>query len=76
VNQSNPFSRSTILAGQTVRRLNRNGVSLDEAKRLVAQVINSEEAEMNQLRRGFDEAGMAERLNRLPEFLPRLQCLR
>jgi hypothetical protein len=63
----NQFSRSTILAGQTMRRLRRDGVPPDEAKRLVLQVINSEEAEMNKLRRPFDEAGMAVRLNRLPE---------
>jgi len=65
MNQPNQFSRSTILAGQTVRRLCREGVSLDEAKRLVVQVINLEEAKMNRQRRAFDETGMVERLNRL-----------
>jgi len=66
MNQSNQFVRSSILAVQTVRRLCRDGVSLDEAKRMVMQVINSEEAEMSRQRRLFDEARMAERLNRLP----------
>jgi len=66
MNQSNQFVRSSILAVQTVRRLCRDGVSLDEAKRMVMQVINSEEAEMSRQRRSFDEARMAERLNRLP----------
>ena len=70
MNRANPFSRSTILAGQTVRRLIRDGVSLDEAKRLVVGVINSEEAETNRQRRPFDEARTVERLNQLPEFLP------
>jgi hypothetical protein len=63
--RSNPFLRATILAGQTVQRLRREGVALEHAKQWVAQVINSEEAEMNRLRRPFDEARMAERLKRL-----------
>jgi hypothetical protein len=70
MNQSNPYLRSTLLANQTVERLRVEGVSLDEAKRLVVQVINLEEAEMTRLRRPYDEAGMAERLKRLPDLLP------
>jgi len=66
MNQSNQFVRSSILAVQTMRRLQREGCSIDEAKRMVMQVINSEEAEMSRQRRSFDEARMAERLNRLP----------
>jgi len=62
---ANPYYRSAVLAGATVRRLQREGCSLDEAKRLVVQVINSEETEMIRLRREFDEAGVAERLKRL-----------
>jgi len=65
VNSSNPFSRSSILAGQTVKRLCREGASLEHAKQLVVQVVNSEEAEVTQLRRPFDEVRMAERLNGL-----------
>jgi hypothetical protein len=70
MSDANPYSRATILAGATVKRLQREGCSLKEAKRLVVAVINSEEAEMNRQRRPFDAAGTAERLNRLPEFLP------
>jgi len=62
---ANPYARSAVLAGATVRRLRREGRSLDEAKRLVVQVVNSEEAEMTRLQRPFDEAGVAERLKRL-----------
>jgi len=65
MNQSNPYLRSTLLAKQTADRLRRDGCSNDEAKRLVLQTINSEQAEMNRLRRPFDEARMAERLNGL-----------
>ena len=47
MNQSNPYLRSTLLAKQTADRLRREGCSAVEAKRLVVQVINSEEVEMN-----------------------------
>ena len=60
---SNPFLRSSILAGQTVKRLCREGASQEHAKRLVVQVINSEE--IHSQRQPFDEARMAERLNGL-----------
>jgi hypothetical protein len=69
MNPSNPFLRATILSGKTVQRLRQQGISLDDAKKWVVQVINSEEAEMHRQRRAFDEAQMAERLKRLPEFL-------
>jgi hypothetical protein len=64
--ESNPYTRATILAGATFKRLQREGCSSDDAKRLVLHVINSEEAEMNKLRRPFDEARITERLKRLP----------
>jgi hypothetical protein len=66
INQSNQFARATILVGRTVRRLLGEGCPAEEAKRLVAQVIDSEEIEMPRQRRPFDEAGMTERLKRLP----------
>jgi hypothetical protein len=66
MNQFNQFSRSTILAAQTVRRLLREGCPAEESERLVAQVINLEEVEMLKRRRPFEEAGMTERLKRLP----------
>jgi hypothetical protein len=62
---SNPFLRSSILAGQTVKRLCREGASSEHAKRLVAQVINSEEAAIYSQHGAFDEVRMAERLNGL-----------
>lgn len=67
MNESNQFAQATILAGRTVRRLQREGHSTGEAKRLVAMVINAEEAEMMKIRRAFDEAQTIERLNRLPD---------
>lgn len=65
-NDPNQFARASILAGQTVRRLQRMGHSSEEAKRLVVMVINEEESSMLKGRRTFDEAGIAERLRRLP----------
>jgi len=63
MNPSAPFRHASILAGQTVKRLRREGASLEHAKQLVVEVINSEE--IHSQRRAFDEARMAERLNRL-----------
>ena len=65
MNNPNQYFRATILANATVKRLQREGCPDDEAKRLVVQVINSEEAEMNRQRRAFDEGRMAEQLNQL-----------
>lgn len=67
LNESNPYARATILAGQTVRRLRRAGHSSEEAKRLVATIINAEESAMLKGRRVFDEARIVDRLNRLPD---------
>jgi hypothetical protein len=62
----NQFARATAIAGQTVRRLEREGLSIDEAKRLVTAVINEEELVIRKGGRAFDEKGMIERLRRLP----------
>jgi hypothetical protein len=64
--ESNPYTRASILAGATVKRLQREGVSAEDAKRLVVHVINSEEADMTRQRRQFDEVRITERLKRLP----------
>ena len=37
------FTRAAVVAGRTVKRLERQGYSSAEAKRLVIAVINSEE---------------------------------
>jgi len=71
VNQSNPYLRSTLLAKQTVDRLRREGCSVDEAKRLVGQVVKLAEGEMNRQRGAFDEVGLAGQLKRLPGSPPR-----
>ncbi|HLX71026.1 MAG TPA: hypothetical protein VKV04_15475 [Verrucomicrobiae bacterium] len=63
---SNQFTQATIVAGQTVRRLEREGLSVDEAKRLVAGMINEEESKVMKGERAFDEKGFIERLRRLP----------
>jgi hypothetical protein len=39
----NQFTRAAGVAGQTVRRLQREGLTAEEAKRLVSTVINEEE---------------------------------
>ncbi len=62
----NQFTRATVSAGQTVRRLEREGLSVDEAKRLVAGMINEEESKVMKGERAFDEKGFIERLRQLP----------
>lgn len=62
----NQFTRATAFAGQTVRRLERDGLPADEAKRLVAAVINEEEIVIRKGERSFDEKGFIERLRQLP----------
>jgi len=63
----NEYSRATILARQTVDRLRREGHSSDEAKRMVAAVINAEEFAAMKGRHTFDRARFIERLHQLPD---------
>jgi hypothetical protein len=63
----NQFARATVMAGKTVRRLEREGLTVDEAKRLVAAVINEEELVIRKGGRAFDEGGFVERLRKLPK---------
>jgi hypothetical protein len=62
----NQFARATVFAGKTVRRLKREGLPADEAKRLVAAVINEEELVIRKGERAFDEKGFIGRLRQLP----------
>lgn len=66
MNESNEFSRATIIAGQTFKRLQKAGVPYADAKNMVAAAINAEEADMKERRRPFDETGFVERLRGLP----------
>lgn len=65
VKSSNEFSRATIHAGQTFNRLQKQGHSDEAARRMVAGVIDAEEAEVGKRNRPFDEAGFVERLRQL-----------
>jgi hypothetical protein len=60
------YSRATILARETVNRLRREGHSADEAKRMVAAVINAEEFAVMKGRHTVDETRFIERLHQLP----------
>jgi hypothetical protein len=60
------YTRATILARETVDRLQREGHSADEAKRMVTTVINAEEFAMMKGRHTFDETRFIERLHQLP----------
>lgn len=66
MNDSNPYLRATVLAAETTQRLQREGHSADEAKRMVAAVINAEEFALRTARHSFDETRFAERLHQLP----------
>ena len=66
----NQYTRASAFAGQTVRRLERGGISAEEARRLVVAVINEEEIEIRKGERAFDEKGMIERLRQLPQVNP------
>ena len=64
--QSDQYFRTTLLAGETVKRLQREGYSTEEAKRLVTAVINAEEFAVMKGRHSFDEGRISERLRQLP----------
>lgn len=62
----NQYRRATIVAGETVERLRLAGHSDEEAKRMVAAVINTEEFAVMKGRQTFDETRFIERLRQLP----------
>jgi hypothetical protein len=68
MDETNEFSRATVLASQTVKRLQQEGIPSDEAKRLVVAVINAEESLILKHRQSFNEARLTERLHQLPEM--------
>ena len=61
------YTRATILARETVERLQQEGHSADEAKRMVVAVINAEEFALMKGRYSFDETRFTERLRELPD---------
>ena len=61
------YRRATLLARETVARLEREGHSRDDAKRLVTAVINAEESAVIKGSHPFDEAQLNERLRQLPD---------
>ena len=63
---SNQFFQASVFAGKTVERLQREGHSADEAKRMVAAVINAEEFAVMTGRHSFDATRFSERLRQLP----------
>jgi len=64
--ESNQYFRATLLACETFERLQREGHSADEAKRMVVAVVNAEEFALMKGRHSFDEARFSERLRQLP----------
>lgn len=62
----NQYRRATIVARETVERLQRDGHSVAEAKRMVVGVINAEEPGVMNGRHSFDERRFIERLRHLP----------
>ncbi|HWI58053.1 MAG TPA: hypothetical protein VNZ22_12565 [Bacillota bacterium] len=67
MDESNQYLRATLLARETVQRLQREGHSAEEAKGMVTAVINAEEFAMMKGRHAFDEERFLERLRQLPE---------
>lgn len=63
----NPHFRATILARETVLRLQREGHSAEAAKSMVAAVINAEEFAVMKGRHSFNETWFIERLHQLPD---------
>jgi hypothetical protein len=67
MNDSNQYSRATLLARDAVERLRSEGYSPEDAKRMVAAVIDAEEFAVMKGRHSFDETRFAERLRQLPD---------
>jgi hypothetical protein len=69
MNDANPYHRAALLARDAVDWLGREGLSLEDAKRMVTVVINAEEFAVMKARHSFDESRFAERLGQLPDSL-------
>ena len=67
MNHTDHCGRATLLARQTVERLEREGHSSGDAKRMVTEVINAEEFAVMKGRHSFDKARFVERLRDLPD---------
>ena len=67
MDESSQYFRASLLAGETVARLQRVGHPADKAKQLVAAVINAEEFALMKGRHSFDLARFTERLRQLPD---------
>jgi hypothetical protein len=65
MNESNEFFRVTVIAHQTFKRLLVAGVSDAEARRLLVDIINTEESAMKRHNRPFDESGITQQLRSL-----------
>lgn len=63
----NQYFQATLVAGETVERLQREGHSFDEAKRMVNAAINAEEFAVSTGRHAFDKTRFIERLRQLPD---------
>ena len=61
------FTRATVLARETIERLQQAGHTAVEAKRMVVAVINAEEFAVMKGRHSFDETRFLERLRQLPD---------
>jgi class 3 adenylate cyclase len=66
MHETNHYTRATILARETVERLQRGGYSHDEARQLVVMVIDAEAFALMTKRHTFNEDRFMERLNQLP----------
>ena len=66
MDQSEEFLEAALVASRTVRRLQREGHSPTEAKRLVIAAIDAEQFELLRQGRRFDEARFIRRLDHLP----------
>jgi len=67
MDEINQYFRPSHLARETVERLQREGHSAEEARRLVTAVINAEEFAVMKGRHAFDETRFTERLRELTE---------
>jgi len=63
---SNQYFKASIFAGRTIKRLQSEGHSANEAKRMVVAVINAEEFAVMSGRHSFDATRCIERLRQLP----------
>jgi hypothetical protein len=66
MDDTSQYFRASVVAGETFKRLQQEGHSVDEAKRMVAAVIKAEEFAVRTGRHSFDESRCIERLRQLP----------